>query len=63
MSAVNCETMEIGDKVKDLDGNVGIVVNCSDIHNVEVKINGQEDVSLFCLDENCDYYDYLVIIE
>lgn len=40
-----------GLKVKDSDGDIGEVKDCSDIHNVVIKF--KDGLGVYCLDKNC----------
>ena len=52
--------IKVGMEVKDDEGDRSIIVDCSDIHNVEVRfiLGGK---ALYCLDENCKDFDPLFI--
>ena len=52
--------IKVGMEVKDDEGDRSIVVDCSDIHNVEVRfiLGGK---ALYCLDEKCKDFDPLFI--
>lgn len=56
--SLSFETIQCGLKVIDRDDNVGVVKDCTDIHNVLVlyEPNGQ---GLYCLDEKCETYEPL----
>jgi hypothetical protein len=52
--------IKVGMEVKDDEGDRSIVVDCSDIHNVEVQfiLGGK---ALYCLDEKCKGFAPLFI--
>lgn len=57
MNKLKFTELKVGMRVKDDDGNIGIIKKCKDIHNVEVnfEVGG---AGIYCLDENDnDYYD------
>lgn len=52
--------IKVGMKVMDKERDISIIVDCSDIHNVEaIFILGGK--ALYCLDENCKDFDQLFI--
>lgn len=57
------EDLVIGLKVIDIDGETGVVKECTDIHNVIVvpENSDEEDniQNLYCLVEGCELYDPL----
>lgn len=56
--SLSFETIEVGMKVIDQDDKIGIVKECSDIHNILVEY--EDGLSgFYCLDKKCDLYDKL----
>lgn len=54
-------TPEIGMRVKDYDGIIGIITECLDLHNIEVDYdNGGK--GLYCIDPDCPEYDGLLAL-
>lgn len=49
------EDLAVGMKIKDTDGDIGVVKECSDPHNVFIEYDGGGS-ALLCLDENCHEY-------
>lgn len=66
MDIVTFDDVYVGMRVVDVDGYIGVVMNCDDIHNVHVEYDDGGS-GLYCLDEDCDkcsgdnarYYDPL----
>lgn len=67
MNRLNFTELEVGMKVKDNSGNVGIIQRCKSIHNISVKFHGKKvnlktggiDIDedggygFYCLDPEC----------
>lgn len=45
-----------GDKVIDLQGDIGIIDQIDDIHNIWVKLENGNDMGVYCLEKDCDCY-------
>ena len=52
------EWIKVGDKVINKDGDIGIVVNMENLHDVEVEYLGG-GVGLYCIDKECPDYEGL----
>ena len=66
MRKLKFEELKKGMKVKDEDGNVGIITLCKDIHNISVKYtNSEGGYGLYCIDPKCKtpIYDPLYVEE
>ena len=50
-----------GLEVFDKDDSKGVILKCSDIHNIEVGFSGEngEGMGLYCLDKSCVDYEPL----
>jgi len=47
-----------GIKIKDTENNIYTILNCDDIHNIELEPDDEFGfTSLWCMDKNCEYYD------
>lgn len=54
--------LKIAIKVQDKDGDIGIITEIEDIHNIYVDLdNGGK--AIYCMDKNCDTYENLKIIK
>lgn len=54
--------IKVGDRVIDLCGKIGKVINLDDIHNVQVEY-GNGNIGLYCLDHTCDNFDPLYMLD
>lgn len=59
--------MEKGQKVKDLEGYMGVIVDATDPHNIQVDFGppdkiGPCGIGLYCVVPGCDMYDPLEAI-
>lgn len=58
---------QVNDKVRDEDGNIGIIEEADDPHNIVVRYLPTEEslggVGLYCVVEGCKLYTYLEIIK
>ena len=52
---------KLGGRVKDKDGDIGIVVANDDHHNIEVEFSGGGD-GFYCIVEGCKDYEKLFIL-
>ena len=57
MVKLKFENISKGMRVKDKDGDVGKVVEYSDIHNIKVKL--KDGIAFYCLVEDCSEYEPL----
>jgi hypothetical protein len=61
MKKLEFSELKKGMKVQDVDGNVGVIKKCNDIHNIYIKYEGSVGgYGLYCIDDvDKDYYDPL----
>lgn len=65
MKELTFEELSPGMTVQDDDGDIGIINDIEDIHNISIEYekNGGIGYGFVCLDENCMNKDRLYLIE
>lgn len=61
MIKIDFKDLKNGMKVRTFEGETGTVVDCDDIHNIQVQMHDKAymgGVGLFCLDINCSENQY-----
>ena len=58
----NCATIQVGGKVVDDDGYIGVVIEASDPHNIFVKYDNGGS-GYYCIVPSCAEYDPLRLID
>lgn len=56
------QLIEIGSRVVDINGNIGVVLHIHDIHNIEVEYD-KGGSGLYCDDIECTHYDRLRLVQ